>query len=449
MTQSKNSGNVSSRSFLLPTVYWIYQLGWHLALPFVYIRLWWRGRKELGYRLHLLERIGFYSRRFHGDRPVWIHAVSVGETRAAIPLVEKLLAQGHSILLTHMTPTGRKTGAEIFKAAIENGKLIQAYLPYDFCWPVSYFYRYFNPKVGMLMETEAWPTLVFSAKKNKLPLFLINGRLSNRSFRRIKKFGELGSNLFQSFYQILAQTDSDQERYQQLGVSNIVVTGNLKFDVALSKELIEQGLKCKKEVLGVRSVVTAASTREGEEELILQAWAKIDKTNHPLLVIIPRHPQRFEDVAKLIASHGYQFQQRSQISFGRASFDGVDVLIGDSMGEMPLYYALSDLVVMGGSLLPLGGQNLIEPCSVGCPVILGQHTFNFLEASQDALSMGAAWRLQTSDTNEVLSNELAQLLNELLSDHASVKLASTAASAFAKKYQGATERTIQEISKVL
>lgn len=452
MTYLKNSGKDVRRSFLLTFVFWVYQTGWHLALPFVYLRLWWRGRKESGYRRHLLERIGIYPRRFVNGRPIWIHAVSVGETRAAIPLVEKLLEQGRKVLLTHMTPTGRKAGAEIFKTAIADGQLIQAYLPYDFCWPVASFYRYFKPEVGMLMETEAWPTLVFFAQDRRLPLFLINGRLSDRSFRRVKKFGDLGSALFRSFYQILAQTKGDQERYESLGVSKVVVTGNLKFDVPMNAALIERGMKWKSQLLP-RAVVCAASTREGEEELILKAWAKVQKANRPLLIIVPRHPQRFDDVAKLVQSHGFSLGRRSQLSLEQVvqvSQDSqVDVMLGDSMGEMPFYYAASDLVVMGGSLLPLGGQNLIEPCSVGRPVILGQHTFNFHQASLDALAMGAAWRLATVDDRDVLSDELAELINQLLNNPTAVALASKAAAEFSKHYQGAADRTLYEIAKVV
>lgn len=447
MTHLKNSGTTTRRSFLLGLVFWIYQIGWHIALPMAFIRLWWRGRKESGYRQHMLERLGVYSRRFENEQPVWIHAVSVGETRAAIPLVEKLLAQGHKILLTHMTPTGRRTGADVFKDSIKSGQLIQAYLPYDFCWPVSRFYRYFKPQVGILMETEAWPTLVFFAKDRGLPLFLINGRLSHRSFKRIAKFGELGSTLFKDFYQILAQTESDQERYQLLGVQNVLVTGNLKFDVPMNAAQLAAGIQLKSNAFDSRRVVCAASTREGEEALILKAWSKIDKSNRPLLLIVPRHPQRFDEVAKLIEGNDYSLQRRSQMNLNVSS--SADVVLGDSMGEMPLYYSASDLVVMGGSLMPLGGQNLIEPCSVGRPVILGQHTFNFHEASLDAIRVGAAWRLTTSDANDDLTEELGALLDQLLNNSALVESASKAALMFAHHYQGATDRTLSEISKVI
>ena len=435
------------RGFLFNVVFVIYQLGWCLGIPIALIRLCWRSRQEPGYRAHMLERLGFYPHKFVGGTPIWIHAVSVGETRAATFLIESLLKQNKKILLTHMTPTGRRTGADIFKQAIAQGQLIQAYLPYDFIWSVKRFLNYFSPKLGMMMETEAWPTLVMVTKNQHMPLFLINGRLSERSARRIERFGRLGRVLFQSFQQIFAQTIQDQHRYESLGVQHCLVTGNLKFDIQLNEQLLKQGQAWKSAALSTRTVICAASTREGEEALIVQAWKKIDQTQSPLLMIIPRHPQRFEEVEKIIQAQGLSLQRRSHLSVNQKI--DAQVLLGDSMGEMALYYAMSDYVVMGGSLLPFGGQNLIEPCSIGKPVILGLHTFNFSKASQDALALGAGWRLSKAVAPDEIIQELVNQINHLLDNPQEIATASQGAFQFTRTHQGATQRTLENLQDYL
>lgn len=442
----KTSNNLNALgSFLLFFTLIIYQFFWYLITPLVLLRLWWRSRNEPGYLQHVGERFGFYPKKLKG-RAIWIHAVSVGETRAAQPLVDELIEEGQTVLLTHMTPTGRRTGEDIFKSYITQDKLVQAYLPYDFCGPVSRFLSSFDLKMGAMMETEAWPTIVFFARWKKLPLYLVNGRLSQRSAARVARFGSLGRSLFQSFYQILAQTPSDQVRYESLGVENSIVTGNLKFDVPLNQFLIDQGVRWREQSFKNRLVVCFASSREGEEHLFLNAWKRLIAKSElrPLLLIVPRHPARFEEVATMAQEAGLSYVKRSQLN--DAQVIESDVVLGDSMGEMPRYLAASDLVVMGGTLLPFGGQNLIGPCSLGKPVILGQHTFNFSQASEDAIQVGAAWRLHAQNPEE-LEFELSQKIIELLSSTQGLNKASEAASAFAKKFTGATKKTIDVFSK--
>jgi 3-deoxy-D-manno-octulosonic-acid transferase len=421
-----------------------YQLGWHLLLPFVLLRLWWRGRKDPGYRQAIAERFGFGLRIRQGA--IWIHAVSVGETRAAQPLIEAYLQQGKSILLTCMTPNGRRTGAAIFAEAIAQGRLQQVYLPYDLCWSVERFLKVAMPTLGLFMETEAWPTIVFRAAEIKLPVYLINARLSERSARRVAHFGSAGRALFQAFAGILAQTELDAGRYRALGVKQCEVVGNLKFDVMLSPTLVERGLAWHAHLeKNNRLMVCAASTREGEEAIILEAWQALLETSTsplPLLCIVPRHPERFAEVAELIRASGLTVVQRSEMDLDAADLQNrIDlktaVVLGDSMGEMPLYYCASDLVVMGGSLMPLGGQNLIEACAAGCPVILGEHTFNFQQASQDAIDCGAAMRVEGNGSH---STALAAAMNRILQDKQQRQAMGEAALRYAAHYQGATTR---------
>ena len=429
----------------------------------VLLRLWWRGRKDLGYRQAIAERFGFSQ----GIRPgaIWVHAVSVGETRAAQPLIEAYLQEGKSILLTCMTPNGRRTGASIFAEAIAQGRLQQVYLPYDLCWSVERFLKVAKPEMGLFMETEAWPTIVFRAAEIKLPVFLINARLSERSARRVARFGNAGRSLFQAFAGILAQTELDAGRYRALGVKHCEVVGNLKFDVVLDPILVEHGLAWHAHLeKNNRLMVCAASTREGEEAIILEAWQALlqmhaqesasgsgsASMSQPLLCIVPRHPERFTEVAELIRTSGLTVLHRSEINLDVAdSHNRIDlktaVVLGDSMGEMPLYYCASDLVVMGGSLMPLGGQNLIEACAAGCPVILGEYTFNFQQAGQDAIDCGAAIRVAG---NGSLAGDLAAAISHILQDKGGRQAMREAALRYASNYRGATTRIMAALSRL-
>ncbi|QWE16407.1 3-deoxy-D-manno-octulosonic acid transferase [Polynucleobacter sp. AP-Nino-20-G2] len=424
----------------------VYQLLWHLLLPLAFIRLAWRARHSIQYLQHFPERLGFAYRKPISLGAIWIHAVSVGETRAAQPLIEAYLGRGETILLTHMTLNGRRTGAALFAKAIASGQLQQVYLPYDVCWSVANFIRTFKPKLGLFMETEAWPTVVFYCAEIGLPLFLVNARLSERSARRVNRFGEGGRALFQAFAGILAQTELDAQRYRSLGVKRVEVVGNLKFDAPLDPVLIQQGKSWKQELhANRRLMVCAASTRDGEEEIILKAWKDLLLSNAfeiaPLLCLVPRHPERFSEVAGYIHNAGLKFRRRTEWNGVPQGGVDLEVILGDSMGEMPMYYSAADLVVMGGSLLPFGGQNLIEACAAGCPVLLGEHTYNFQQAALDALGVGAAKRIH----GELLLGEpiaLTEALKDLLANSAELARMAAAAKVYATEHQGATQKIL-------
>jgi 3-deoxy-D-manno-octulosonic-acid transferase len=429
----------------------VYQLLWHLLLPLAFIRLAWRARHAFSYLHHIPERLGFGYDKPISQRSIWIHAVSVGETRAAQPLIEAYLAKGESILLTHMTLNGRRTGKQLFAKEIASGRVRQVYLPYDICWAVEHFLKTFKPKLGLFMETEAWPTVVFRCKEIGLPLFLVNARLSERSARRVNQFGKAGRALFQAFAGILAQTEFDAQRYRSLGVTNVKIVGNLKFDVPLDTNLVEQGKQWQQDLhAGNRLMVCAASTRDGEEAIILHAWRDLLLSNSfavaPLLCLVPRHPERFTEVSDQIHAVGLKFRRRSEWTGIPHDCSGLDIVLGDSMGEMSMYYSASDLVLMGGSLLPFGGQNLIEACAAGCPVLLGEHTYNFQQASLDAIEIGAAKRIH----GDLLLGEsiaLMEALNELLLHTAELAKMSKAAKSYSIEHQGATKKILAALDR--
>ncbi len=426
-------------SFLTSVTLGLYEFFWHLLLPVVLLRLYWRGRMQKGYRQYILERLGYYKKNVGSTKLVWVHAVSVGETRASAPVVHALLADGYQVLLTHMTPTGRQTGKEIFSQAIAANQLQQAYLPYDVSWAVKAFLKKFQPRLGLVMETEVWPVLLRTAVKAKVPLLLVNARLSERSARRTLKFGALAKDIYQSFDQILAQTPLDAKRYESLGLDQVLVTGNLKFDVAPNFSQIDEAVSLRKLLLPETQIVCAASTRDGEEEIIMNAWLDVIQSHPELartarLIVVPRHPQRFDEVCQILQKSVPLVVRKSELVdalvFAKA-LNNQTVILGDSMGEMSFYYALSDLVVMGGSLRPLGGQNFIEACSLGCPAILGQHTFNFQQASQDVIDAHAAIRVSNVE-------ELSKAMSLLLLDKNLRETMSANAIDFSGQHMGAT-----------
>ena len=409
----------------------LYCLLLYLGAPLVWLRLLWRSRSQPAYLDHLAERWGFYGPP-PGRPVIWVHAVSVGETRAAQPLVDGLLAAypDHAVLLTGMTPTGREAARQVF-----GERVWQAYLPYDYPGATRRFFRHYKPRLGILMETEIWPNLLAAAAAARIPVGLANARLSPRSATGYRRFGALAGPAFARLVGVAAQTEGDAERLRGVGAAAVTVCGNIKFDVAPPAEKLALG-RAWRQALGHRPVWLAASTREGEEALVLEALQQVP--DDVLLILVPRHPQRFDAVAALVARTGLGFTRRS----AGLPEAGTRVWLGDSMGEMAAYYGAADLAFVGGSLLPLGGQNLIEAAACGCPVLVGPHTFNFAQATADAVACGAARRVTDA-------GELGQVVGALLADAAARGTMARAAGAFAAAHRGATARTLALISRWL
>ena len=405
-----------------------YTLLWWLALPWLPLRLWWRGRREPTYRHAIGERFGRYANPIRAARDVvWIHAVSLGETRATVPLVERLQRErpATTILLTHMTASGRDAGRALF-----GDRVVQAWLPYDLPFAVERFLAHFRPSAGLLMETELWPNLIACARRRGVPLFLVNARLSERSARGYARVGSLARTLLASLAGIAAQTDADARRLAALGAQEVAVTGNLKFDVDVPAAMLERGRALRQRFGPGRPVIVLASTRDGEEALLVDALSRARLPPAALVVIVPRHPQRFTEVAALLDARGVALARRSD---GRDVAAATRVVLGDSMGEMLAYYAAADVVFVGGSLLPLGGQNLIEPIAVGAPTLVGPHTFNFAQAAEAAIEAGAALRVQDAD-------EAFAVAARLLDDRTARDRMRASAAAFLASHRGGAER---------
>jgi len=407
----------------------LYSLLLYLVLPFVPVKLLLRGIKQPAYLTHWGERFGFYNTLV--NKPViWLHCVSVGETRAAEPLINALQTQypAHQILLSHGTPTGRDASEALF-----GDKVLRVYLPYDLPFAVNSFLKHFKPAIGLIMETELWFNLIAACKKNGIPLLLLNARLSEKSAKGYAKLGKLVTEGLQNISAIAAQTADDFARLQALGASNISIAGNLKFDVKPPADAADKGLQQRILLGSERTIFLAASTREGEEELILEAVRGLDL----LTVIVPRHPQRFDEVAAIFQKHNMQFQRKSLLK-DTALQANIDAVIGDTMGELFTYYAACDFTLVGGSLLPYGGHNLIEAAAMGKPILIGQHTFNFAEASNNAVAAGAAIRAK-----DYL--ELREKIQYLLENKAKRQEMSEAALRFCEASTGATTRMMKLI----
>ena len=406
-----------------------------------------RGRVEAGYLEAVDERFGFYAQAPEGrSELVWLHAVSLGETRTAGILLKALRAQwpGLRVLLTHGTATGRAEGASLLRAGD-----VQVWQPWDSEAAVARFFSHFRPRLGLLMETEVWPNIVAGARVHGVPLALVNARMSEKSLRQAMRMALLSRPAFAALAAVYAQSDSDAQRLRVLGAKVQGVFGNLKFDATPDPAQQAQGRAWRQAL--ARPILLLASAREGEEDSFLkeiralalmgrsQEATKSIATASPQILIVPRHPQRFDEVAALIEKHGLSVSRRS-------SWNGApqpaDVWLGDSLGEMALYYAMSDAALLGGSFAPLGGQNLIEAAAGGCPVIMGPHTFNFAEAAELAQAAGAAYR--AADMADAVHS--AQVL---LADPPAQQAAASASLRFAAQHRGAAANTVKALASLL
>jgi 3-deoxy-D-manno-octulosonic-acid transferase len=421
---------------------WLYSLVMWLAQPLLRRKLLRRSVQEPGYGEHVEERFGHYDRPvpFHSGPTVWLHAVSLGETRAAAVLVEALRAKlpHMRLLVTHGTATGRAEGVQLLVASD-----LQAWQPWDTPVAVTRFLSNFKPSLGILMETEVWPNLVAGCQRQGVPLALVNARLSDKSLRQALRLAWLARPAFSGLTGVWAQTQQDADRLQSLGAKVKGIMGNLKFDAIPSAAQLVLG-KSWRAACG-KPVVMFASSREGEELALLkilkefEALPLVNKENvatqsivdEVQWLIVPRHPQRFDAVAELISLNGFTVQRRS--AWGA---DGpgqgtraATIWLGDSLGEMALYYGLADVALLGGSFEPLGGQNLIEAAACGCPVVMGPHTFNFSDAAEQAQVVGAAQRV----------DNLSQAVDAacaLVADQQALTHACTAAHNFAQSRRG-------------
>jgi 3-deoxy-D-manno-octulosonic-acid transferase len=413
----------------------IYTAAFYLLIPFVLLRLLWRSIKAPEYRRRLGERLGWYNNKV-SDSVVWFHAVSVGEAEALFPLVKRIQQRhpSQAVLVTTTTPTGSARVLAALGDTVEH-----VYLPYDIPFAIQRFFAHFKPRLAVIMETELWPNLFAACAGAGVPLYVVNARLSEKSAARYQKIPWIIGPTLKSITRILTQSAQDAERFKAIGAleSQIETTGNLKFDMEIAQGLRDEGRQIRSTVLGSRFVWIIASTHKPEEDLFLSLYRQL-KPDYPelLLVLVPRHPERFSEVQKLIELHDLKSVTRTS---GSVCTNSTDVYLVDSMGELKQFYAASDLAFVGGSMAPVGGHNILEPAALGVPVMFGPFMANFREIEQKVLEAGAA--IQCQDAQAIVDNFIKlkndgtlrrQLIDEGLS--------------FVDRNQGALEKIVQHVS---
>lgn len=411
----------------------IYSLLLYLLVPWVLLRLAWRGLRNRGYWRRWRERFGFVPRL--SGPTIWLHAVSVGEVRASAPLVKALARAypGHRILITTMTPTGSATVRELFGDSVAH-----CYVPYDLPTAVWRFLNRTRPRLAVIMETELWPNLFHQCQVRSIPLVLANVRLSEKSARGYRRFAGLTRATLANVSAVGAQAAEDAERMRELGARQVEVTGNIKFEMELPVDLAARAARLR-DSFGSRPVWVAASTRDGEERLVLEAFARLrEKLPELLLILVPRHPERFETAARLGVQRGFTLARRS--AYPNSIPPGTAILLGDSMGELLLFYAAADVAFIGGSLVPLGGQNLLEAAALAVPVVFGPHMYNFRDISRMALERGAGRQVQSA-------TELADAVADYLRNSDLRRVAGEAGRLLVAENRGALIKTLALVTR--
>lgn len=401
------------------------------------MRLIWRGIRAPSYWQRWSERFGNSPLLSDQKSVIWVHAVSVGEVEATQPLIKTLFAEfpQHQIIITTMTPTGSARVKLLYGESV-----MHCYLPYDISFAVQRFLKRTHPQFGIIMETEIWPTMLLTCQQLKIPLVLANARMSERSAKGYARFANFTKTILQSLHFIAAQSEADRQRFKQLGadIKQVHAIGNLKYEISLPTGLMEQAATMRSLWGSHRPIWVAASTHEGEETIILNASRQVRAAcPELLLIIVPRHPERFDRVTALSQRAGFKTLRRSE---HRPCPSDVKVLVVDTMGELPLFYSASDVAFVGGSLVPVGGHNILEPAALARPIITGPHYFNFNEITQQFLNADAAIQINNTE-------ELAETVIKLLQNSPQRAQMGDAALQLMANSQGASKRLVNLIKR--
>lgn len=419
---------------------WLYTVIMYLATPLIVYRLFVRGLKLRSYLHRWSERFGYFRSPGFQEESIWVHAVSVGEINAAIPLITALRERYRDwpMVVTTVTPTGSERLRQVL-----GDSLFHVYLPYDLPGSVRRFLGRIRPRLAIIMETEIWPNLYFACRKRGVPVLIANARLSERSLRGYGPVQPLAGEAIRSATFIAAQSQTDYERFLSLGAQpeRLALVGNIKYDIDMPHEMVESGVEWRERAGGARRPVwIAASTHEGEEQAVLNAHLDVlARFPDALLIIAPRHPERFRPVAQLCESLGLRTRCRSED--GTAAPD-TQCFVADTLGELLRFYAACDVALVAGSLEPIGGHNVLEPALLGKPVVVGPHTFNFAEITELLVEQGAAVRIPDD-------RALGSTICELLGDPGRMHRMGCAATAIIARERGALDRTLAVVSHIL
>ncbi|PIB23989.1 hypothetical protein BFP76_01695 [Amylibacter kogurei] len=423
-----------------------YTVLWVVLFPLILFYLWWRGRKDPAYRAHIPERFGFYPKVKKNS--VWIHAVSLGEMRSAAPLVQELLDRGETIVTTHFTPAGRKSAHNLFPDAIGAGKLVPVYVPFEFHWCYRRFFNAFAPKYGLVMEIEIWPRMIASTARCRVPLFMCNAQYPERSFNRDRDKTSLRGELTRGFAGLFVKSQSQVDRFEHMGASNIAITGELRFEQPIGEHLLSAARAIN---FSPRPVITLASVVENEDESYLhviktvQRHADAINAPRPLFIYVPRAPERFASTGDWLTTQGQTVQRRGQVlspDLETTTPINSDILLGDSMGEMYFYLELANAVIVGGGFHPKGAHNVIEPLALKKPVYVGPEIWTIEYPAHDAIAAGVL--AHCTDTDDMA----ARLINQIYSNTGNAQF-SALAEQFNIDHSGATQRTLAALPELL
>ena len=414
----------------------LWSLLWHLGLPFLLVYLWRRGRRDPLYARHVGERFGRYPGTLPGA--IWVHAVSLGEVRSAVPLIRALLDRGDHVVTTHFTPAGRREAERVFAPDIAAGKLAAVWVPFETSWAYAGFFRAFRPRLGLVMEIEIWPRMIFAAKAAGVPLYMCNAQYPTKSMARDARSG-LRHHLMRGFAGALVKSDLQAQRFASVGVQRITVTGELRFDQPIPAAHLAAARALRPALAGARRVIAFASVTEPEEPLfIAAAKAILAAPDRPLVIFIPRAPERFDAVAGALTSAGLAVQRRSRAltaDLQPISLAPADVLLGDSLGEMYFYLCLADRVVVGGGFQPKGSHNIIEPLALGKPVLVGPVIDTIEYPAVEAIAAGVC---RKTDADHLVTDILTW-----------PDPAPEAMAGFMASHTGATARTMAAVTAIL
>ena len=433
-------------TFRMQLFLYAYAAFWALSLPFALAYLFWRSRKDIAYRKNIAERFGLYPSRRKDS--VWIHAVSMGEMRSAGPLVHALLGQGESVVLTHFTPAGRKEARKLFPDQIADGRVISVYIPIEFNWAFRSFFQFYNPKYGLVMEIEWWPRMIAASRRYDVPLLACNAQYPSKSFERDVSKNSIRSELPSGFAGILSKSETQSQKFRQLGVTNIAATGELRFDQFISPKFIEASENFNG--FNGRPVVTISSVVEGEDAIYISAIKSVlaSAKNKPVFIYVPRAPERFDDSYRLLKDAGLSVARRST-SFDAALSDthqtnwsGIDVLLGDSMGEMYFFLALCDVAITGGGFAGKGAHNVIEPLALKKPVIVGPEIQTIEYPAVEAIHAGVLTHVKDGQT---LVDAISDHINAFDTHHDLTEKIET----FYAEHAGACVKTMKAIPQLI
>ena len=416
-----------------------YRLLWVLLTPLVMIYLWHRGRRDPDYTSHLLERFGRYPRL--PQHPIWIHAVSLGELRSAVPLARDLLNSGETIVFTHFTPAGRREAHNVFADDIAAGRVASVWVPLDIHWIFRRFFRACHPKMGLTMEIEIWPAMVMASRASSVPLYMCNAQYPSKSIKRDSTKLRIRQRIMGKFAGAFVKSQLQADRFSKVGVSNIHITGELRFDQPVPPALLDAAATVAPNLAG-RPILTIASAIEGEDPIFIDAIKALhQQSQKPLVIYVPRAPERFSEVGSMLTDAGFKIAKRSDLFGDDLSLNtdwpsDIDILLGDSMGEMYFYLSLADRVIVGGGFHPNGAHNVIEPLALAKPVVTGPHTFTIEYPFTEAEAAGVACSVPNAE-------ELAALL--MGPDWTTT----TDIAGFMQAHSGASKRTVATIKSEL